>query len=64
MVDKIFDDTFNNLIQCQCITSIENQSKPSRNLKLERIKKISGPLPYWNDRRSEAMYKEINIGIK
>ena len=56
LVDKNCDDTFNNLVDC--ITSIANQSIPSKNLKNRKNKnKKFKPLPYWNDKCNEAIYK-------
>ncbi|HMG39082.1 MAG TPA: reverse transcriptase domain-containing protein [Nitrososphaeraceae archaeon] len=56
LVEKNTEDTFNNLVDC--ITSIANQSIPAKNLKHRRNKnKKFRPLPYWNDRCNEAIYK-------
>ena len=56
LVDKNCDDTFNNLVDC--ITSIANQSIPSNNLNNRKNKnKKFKPLPYWNDKCNEAIYK-------
>src|SRR5688572_12553658 len=56
LIDKNCDGTFNNLVDC--ITSIANQSIPSKTLKNRKNKnKKFKPLPYWNDKCSEAIYK-------
>lgn len=57
LVDKNCDATFNNFVDC--VTSIANQSIPGINLKNRKSKnnKKFRPLPYWNDKCSEAIYK-------
>ena len=56
LITKNCDDTFNNIVDC--ITSIANQSIPCKNLKNTKNKsKRFRPLPYWNDKCSEAIYK-------
>ena len=56
IIDNDCDATFNNIVDC--ITSIANQTIPRKKLENKKNKqKKFRPLPYWNERCSEAIYK-------